>query len=266
MSESRLQADAAAATVYEEFFVPALFSQWAHPVLDAAEVQGGDRVLDVACGTGVLTRAAAERVAPAGSVTGLDANRGMLAVAERLAPEIDWAHGDAESLPFDDESFESVVSQFGLMFFADRTGAIAEMIRVLAPGGRVAVAVWDSLDNTPGYAELVGLLQRMFGEQAAEALRAPFALGDRQLLASLVTDVVGAGAKVTTRKGVARFPSVASWIHTDVKGWSPLGQQLDEEQFERLQTEAESTLSSFVTERGTVEFPMPAHIVTTRKA
>ena len=81
-----------------------------------------------------------------------------------------WRHGRAEELPFDDHTFDAVISQFGLMFFEDRQAAIREMFRVLRPGGRLAVAVWDSLENTPGYLAVTELLQRLFGAEAADAL------------------------------------------------------------------------------------------------
>jgi ubiquinone/menaquinone biosynthesis C-methylase UbiE len=143
------QVSTSAAEIYEEFYLPALFLEWAPRMAAAAGVEPNQRVLDVACGTGVLARALAERVKPGGTATGLDINEGMLAVARRKAPGIEWRHGAAESLPFDDAAFDVVVSQFGLMFFQDRTKAIGEMLRVLRPGGRLAVAVWDSLDRTP---------------------------------------------------------------------------------------------------------------------
>jgi ubiquinone/menaquinone biosynthesis C-methylase UbiE len=165
-----------AAEIYEEFFVPALFQPWTSRVADAAQVQAGQRVLDVACGTGVLARTVAERVGPAGSVVGLDVNAGMLAVAKRQAPQIEWQDGIAEDMPFDNDSFDAVVSQFGLMFFEDKCAAIKEMARVLRPGGQLVVAVWDSLENTPGYAIMVDLLQRLFGDKAANGLRAPYSL------------------------------------------------------------------------------------------
>src|SRR5690349_11174821 len=112
-----------AADVYEAFFVPALFQEWAPRVADAAAIQPGQRVLDVACGTGVLARSVAERAGPSGAVTGVDVNAGMLAVAQRTAAAIDWRQGRAESLTFPDDSFDAVVSQFGLMFFEDRQAA-----------------------------------------------------------------------------------------------------------------------------------------------
>jgi ubiquinone/menaquinone biosynthesis C-methylase UbiE len=253
-----------AAEVYEEFFLPALFQQWASRVADAAGVQSGQRVLDVACGTGVLARTVANRVGAAGAVVGVDVNEGMLAVAKQKAPEIEWRHGRAESLPLASASFDVVVSQFGLMFFEDRRAALQEMLRMLQPGGRLAVAVWGSLDNTPGYAAMADLLQQLFGEQVAGALHAPFVLGDSQNLRSLFVDAGMPNAQITTQEGTARFPSIQSWVSTEIKGWT-LADVLDEAQYGRLLKEAERALRGFTTADGTVAFSMPAHIVTATK-
>ncbi len=103
-----------AAEVYEQCFVPAIFGRWAPHMVDASRVTSGDRVLDVGCGTGVLARTAADRVAAESQVTGLDRNVGMLAVARRLRPKIDWREGDATVLPFADASYDVVMSQFAL--------------------------------------------------------------------------------------------------------------------------------------------------------
>jgi ubiquinone/menaquinone biosynthesis C-methylase UbiE len=111
------QVTRSAAEVYDEFFVPALFQPWAGRVVDEARVKPGDAVLDVACGTGVVARIAAESVGPMGSVAGLDLNEGMLAVAARRSPGVHWHHGRAEEMPFESDFFDAVVCQFGLMFF-----------------------------------------------------------------------------------------------------------------------------------------------------
>ena len=167
-----------AARAYEGLHVEALFRQWANPVLDAAGVTIGNRVLDIACGTGVVAREALVRVGPTGSVSGVDIDRGMLTVAQSIEPGVDWTEGEAGNLPFDDDEFDAVVSQFGLMFFPDRVQAVREMLRCVKPGGRVGVAVWDALERSAAYPVSVELLQRHAGPAAADALRAPFVLGD----------------------------------------------------------------------------------------
>lgn len=254
------QVNRSAADVYAEFFVPALFAEWAPRVAAAAEVCGGDRVLDVACGTGVLARDCAGR---GGAITGLDRNAGMLAVARRTAG-IDWREGMAEDLPFADGTFDTVVSQFGLMFFDDRAMALAEMWRVLTPGGRLAVAVWGSLEETPGYTAMTNLLAKLFGEETADAIRAPYCLGDREALAALFEGAGIPDARIETQDGTARFPSIADWIHTDIKGWT-LADAIDDTQYATLRDAAETELREFVRPDGTVRFRHPAHIVTAAK-
>ena len=261
----RGQVNTRAAEIYEDFFLPALFQDWASRVADAAQVRPGQRVLDVACGTGALARVVAERVGDGGSVVGLDVNVGMLAVAERKAPHIEWRRGGAESLPFDASSFDVVVSQFGLMFFEDQKAAIREMIRVLRPGGHLVVAVWDTLENTPGYAAMVDLLRRLFGESVANGIRVPYNLGDTQVLSDLFANAGLSAAEITTHEGLARFPSVEAWVYTDIKGWV-LADVLDDDQFALLLEEAQQVFSPYVIADGSVAFDAPAHIVTTIKA
>ena len=259
----RGQVKPTAAEVYETFFLPALFTQWTGKVADAASIRPGQRVLDVACGTGVLARTAAERSGAHGAVVGLDVNEGMLAVAAKVAPEIEWRLGVAETLPFDNNTFDAVISQFGLMFFEDKHGALREMMRVLRPGGQLAIAVWDTLENTPGYAAMVDLLQRLFGEEAASGLRAPYSLGNIDSLYALCREAGLADATVVTYEGTARFPSIESWVYTDIKGWT-LADSIDDAQYAQLLAEAETALQPFVDGDGTVAFPAPAHIITAR--
>lgn len=258
------QVTRSAADIYEEFFVPALFQGWAASVSEAAALAPGQSVLDVACGTGVLAREAAVRVQPDGRVVGLDRNDGMLAVARRATPTIEWIEGRAEYLPFEDACFDAVVSQFGLMFFEDRAGAVRDMWRVLRPGGRLAVAVWDALDRTPGYTAVTRLLACLFGDDVADAIRAPYILGEPNALSAIFSDAGVDGAKVLSQDGVARFPSIESWVHTDIKGWT-LADILDDAQYQVLLREAEKELQSFVQPDGTVAFGHGAHIVVAQK-
>jgi SAM-dependent methyltransferase len=263
MTEPTPQALVDAANAYEALFVPALFGQWAPSVADAAQVRAGARVLDVACGTGILAREVASRVGAAGHVVGIDPAPGMLAVAGRLAPAVEWRQGNAESLPFADRSFDAVVSQFGLMFFTDRRKALGEMSRVLLPGGRLAVAVWDSLDNIPAYAAEVQLLRRSAGEAAADALRAPFVLGDRTGLAALFAEAGAGSVDIVTHRGTARFPNVRTMVEADLRGWLPvMGVVLSDREIDRIVQEAESALGEYAGADGRVAFDLSAHVVT----
>lgn len=254
------QVNRSAAEVYEDFFVPALFGRWPDQVLDVAGLSAGDDVLDVGCGTGVVARAAAARLAGQGSVTGVDLNDGMLAVARRADPAVTWRQGPAETLPFPDDSFDRTVSQFALMFFADRAAALREMVRVTRPGGTVTAVTWASLDETPGYAAMVALLRRLFGDEAAEALMAPYNIGTEEELLTVVGDVLP-GATVTRLEGRAEFDSVEAWVHTDIRGWT-LADMIDDAQYQELLTAAEQDLARFVDDRGRVSFAAPALIAT----
>ena len=253
------------AEIYEALFVPALFRQWGPVIAQAAAVAPNEQVLDVACGTGVLACAAAERVGAGGRVVGLDANPQMLAVARRQRAPVEWVEGRAEQLPFDDRSFDAVLSQFGFMFFDDRVAALREMLRVLRPGGRLAVAVCDALERSPGYAALAALLQQLFGEGVADAFRAPFVLGDAALLRALCKDAGIAGAAVTQRSGTVRFASIEDLICTERACVWTLGGMLDEAQFERLLAASTTALAPFAGSDGMVEFAMPALVITAVK-
>jgi len=257
---NRGQVSSNAAEVYESFFVRCLFQQWTDRMCEGARVTQGQRVLDVACGTGVLARTAAARVGSRGHVVGADINDGMLAVACRTAPSIEWSNSPAERLAFADGSFDAVLCQFGLMFFPDRSAAVAEMARVLRPGGRLALAVWDELASTPGYDAMTDLLQRLFGDRAADALREPFSLGAKAVLAQYFTDPRLGSVTITTHEGTAHFESIEDWVNINIKGWT-LADMIDEAQVAELLQASHVEFRRFVQPDGSVVFPIPAHIV-----
>jgi ubiquinone/menaquinone biosynthesis C-methylase UbiE len=250
-----------AAKVYEEFFVPALFAEWPNRVLAAARAQVGDAVLDVACGTGILARAATGVVGPQGTVVGVDINEGMLSVARQKAPHISWRAAPAEKLPFAAGTFDRVVSQFGLMFFADPTQSLAEMRRVLHPGGTVTVAVWGPLAETPGYAVMVEVINDLFGPAVAQSLQLPYSLGDKETFKALFKTAGLGNVRLQTLTGQARFSSLDAWIYTDIKGWT-LAEVIDDAGYEQLRLVAQKRLSQFMLADGTVAFDTPAHIAT----
>ena len=266
MSET-LQAQIDAARAYEAVFVPALLAQWVAKVADAARIQRGQRVLDVGCGTGVLTKEIASRVGSDGGAVGIDPNPGMLAVAAEQAGIAEWREGIAESLPFADRSFDAVASQFALMFFRDRVRGLREMLRVLRPGGRLAVAVWNSLDSMPAFAAEVALLEWLGGRPAADALRAPFVLGDQAALAELFSEAGAVAVEITTHRGTAQFESIRALVEADLRGWLPvMGVMLSEDQIDRILREADQSLSAYATADGRAVFEISALIVGAAKA
>jgi SAM-dependent methyltransferase len=260
----RWQVSTDAAEVYESCFVPAIFGAWAAPVAAAAGTGMGHKVLDVGCGTGVLAREALRRVGPEGQVVGLDLNAGMLAVASRAEPKIEWRQGDAASLPFRDASFDIVVSQFALMYFPDRVRSLSEMWRTLASGGRLAVAVWAPLHRARGFQVLVDIAARQCGDEAAAVLAAPFVLGDQGEVARLFVDGGIPEAELALHEGSVRFSSVKEFIRVEVKG-SPLAGMLSDDAMEALAAESERALAELVMPSGEIVMPLDAHIVTANK-
>jgi ubiquinone/menaquinone biosynthesis C-methylase UbiE len=178
-----------AAELYERYLVPVVTLQWAVDLVARVEVRPGDSLLDVACGTGVVARAAAEDVGSGGRVVGLDLNSEMLAVARSLpkvgAVPIEWYEGSALALPFDAGEFGVMLCQFGLQFSPDPLAALREMRRVLAPAGRVGASVFAEIERNPVAHALTNALDRQLGEGASFAKRNEHALADRDVVASL---------------------------------------------------------------------------------
>src|SRR4051794_40596887 len=170
---------------YQEFLVPAMFTPFAETLVEQAGVGEGSNVLDVACGTGAASRAAARRAGPSGSVTGVDLGEPTLAVARAQpvddgAAPIAWLQADATELPVEDGAFDVGLCQQGLQFFPDKGAALAEMHRALKPGGRLAIATWTSIERTP-VAAIVEALERHVDREAASVIGSPFALAGPQL-------------------------------------------------------------------------------------
>lgn len=267
MSELTLQELKEVAEDYEKLLAPVLFSEWANRLADAAEIRQGQHVLDVACGTGILTRVIAERVGTNGVVSGVDVNPGMLAVANRIAPEVEWREGDAEALPYEDDSFDAVLCQFGLMLFSSPKTALQEMERVLKPGGHLEVAVFGSLDDLPAYAAIADVYRRLADESVGNAICMPFSMGDKDALRSVFASAGIRAPTIKTEVGTACFSSVRDMVLSDVKGWFPFaGIHLDKDTIELVTKEAETALKSFQTSGGAIEFPVPVHIVMATKS
>ena len=202
---------------YERFMVPSLFAPWSSHLIQRANPQPGEHVLDIACGTGIVARNVAPRVGSQGIVIGLDANPDMIsmarAAAERDHIAIEWHTSPAEQLPFSEENFDIVLCQFGLMFFSDRHAALKEMHRVLKTGGRVILSVWQGLDRHPFYQALHDISQRHLGKSSVQAV---FSLGDADELRKLLTDSGFQHVEIEPMSITARFPNAEEFLAWEI--------------------------------------------------
>jgi SAM-dependent methyltransferase len=250
---------ARSAEFYESTFVPALFADWAAHLVDAAEPAAGQSVLDVGCGTGVVARAVADRIGQAGGIVGLDRNDAMLAVARRLRPDLRWRLGDAGALPFDDGSFDLVVSQAALMFLDDRVAALREMGRVAGPDGRVLVQVPGRLAASPGYLALTEAVGR---HAPTEVLGAYFSVGEPEFLTDLFRRAGLRIDRLDTWLGATRLVSVVTFVSVELV---PIADQITPAVRDRIVAECHTALAPFVDPAGAIAAPIEVHLITARQ-
>ncbi len=217
--------------IYERYLVPAMVGPLAAGLLEMAELRPGERVLDIACGTGHVARLAAERVGITARVVGLDLNPQMLRLARSLPPPpgatVEWLQGSALPLPASSAVFDVVFCHQGLQYFPDRPSALREMCRTLAPGGRLALGVVGDIERNPVHARLVELLERHVGPDAAEILRAGFGLGNAEELWSLIMGAGFRGVRIQSTAVTVHFPSAEEFVRHQVTG-SPLAEPVIE--------------------------------------
>jgi ubiquinone/menaquinone biosynthesis C-methylase UbiE len=251
---------------YEGLFVRAVFAPWAPHVIEGAGVVEGSHILDIACGSGVLARHALSKAGDAGRVAGVDPAPGMIAAAREIEPGIEWVLGNAEDLEFDGAVFDRVVSQFGMMFFTDRDAAASEMFRVLKPGGRLAVAVWNSVENNGAYGDIISVLDEEVSVVAGDALRLPYSLGDAEEVIGVFDRAGFSDISVETKTEQATFPSSRTMVEAELRGWLPLFDiHLNEEKIADVLVKSDGKLSKYATQTGEAVFPTSGHIVTARK-
>ena len=252
--------------IYETVFVPAMMGEWAPRVIALANPQPGERILDVACGTGALTRVVAKSIGPNGRVVGLDLSPEMLAEARKItfdpsnvAP-IEWREGDASAIPFDSETFDIVFCNFGLMFFPDRVAALKEMHRVLKKDGRLALAVWGSIAKCPGQMAMKESWERHFTEDAG-LFAAQHSLSDPETVLSLVYDAGFRDASAQPAMGIVRLPSPEDLARSY---GAMAGIQTDEKNRAEVIDEVSTALQSYVGADG-LAYPIEAILVSAGK-
>src|SRR5918995_766363 len=219
------QLEESSAEAYERYLVPLFFAPGAQYLIELAALGVGERVLDVACGTGIVARSAAPRVGDNGRVVGLDLNEGMLAVARTtssdIRPPIEWRQGDARDIPFSDAAFDVVFCQQGLQFFSDRSAALREVHRVLVPNGRLALSVMRPIEHNPAYVLLAEALERHVGPDGGTMMRSPFPSLSTDELRDLIMRAGFRDVRILIGIGPTRYPSAKEFVRREATS-SPL--------------------------------------------
>lgn len=250
-----------AAENYQRYFVPAIAEPVSVPLLAAAALRPGERVLDVGCGTGVIARRAAEQVGPAGAVTAIDLSPEMIEVAQATpapaTPSIEWRAGDAASLPFPDGAYDAVLCQMALMFMENRIAAVTEMRRVLKPGGRVVVSTPGPIQ--PVFTALERAIVEHIGADLGMFVRAVFSMHDPDAVATLLRDAGLREVSGTVSPVRLRLPSPQEflWQYISVTPLAPLVAQAPETAQEAMERQAVKAWQPYVVDGAvTVEQPM----------
>ena len=220
--------------LYEQFLVEPLFTPWVDPLLDDVRVAPGDRLLDVACGTGIVARRAKARLGPDAVVVGVDLNPGMLAVARRVAPGIEWREGNATALPLQgEERFDVVTCQQGFQFVPDGAAAAQQFRRALAAGGRLGVSTWRPDEEFAVLRSLRGVAEARLGPIVDRR----HSLGDPARLEALLRDAGLNEVRSHTQTRVLRFPDGEAFVRMNAMalvGMSGPGKDLADAERERL--------------------------------
>jgi ubiquinone/menaquinone biosynthesis C-methylase UbiE len=259
-----------AAELYERNMVPALFRPFAEDLMDHAALRKGEHVLDVACGTGIVSRLAWSAVAPSGHVIGLDLNPKMLDVARTVGQgdgaSIDWIEGDAAAMPVPDFGFDVTCCQCGLPYFPDRPAALAEMNRVLKVGGRLVANVLRAIAFNPGHRVFADVLEQHVSPKAAATRRAPFQLWQKEEIRTLLSQAGFKEPRITLSCRIARFPSAQAMVSMMMAG-TPLGAEMADaapDLLARVVNEVTAGLADYEDDLG-LALPMQAWTIVAHK-
>jgi len=256
---------AAAAEMYERHVARYVLGPWAPLLVEVAHLTAGERVLDVACGTGVVTRLAAQRVGVGGRVVGVDLNPGMISVARSLqvpvGAAIEWHERNALDLGLPDDSFDVVLCQQGLQFFPDKALALREMSRVLVHGGRIALSVWNSVGI---YNSAVGeALARFLGNEAAAGFLASRKVPAKEEVQRLAMEAGFSDVRVRVSRIDVRLPRLDQFVldHLAATPIASVVAAVDRETRRQIGTSVMEKLRRYADGDG-VTYPEETHVLT----
>lgn len=260
--------DTTAAEAYEKHMVPGMFLHWTERVLRIAAPQPGEHILDVACGTGIGARLAAQLAGSGGKVAGLDLDPGVVEVARRITEQgqtpVEWHCANALGMPFTDAAFDLCLCLQGLQFLPDRVAGLSEIRRVLKRSGRLVASIWGPLDANKGHYAVVHALEAQ-NVDAAPAKRA-CSFANPEEICDVVARAGFTHVDLRTCDGVSRFASMDSFIQGMTVG-SPSTRhavaRLPESGRAKFVNDVCAMLQPFL-KHGRLEYPMRTHVLVAR--
>jgi len=258
------QLEGNAPLAYDTHIVDVFLQDYSRRLVEVAAIKPGDRVLDVACGTGVMTRLLANKIGSAGQVVGFDLNAGMLARARasrETAAAIEWRLGNATDMPFADASFDCVICQHGLQFIPNKAAAVSEMHRVLADRGRIVISVWRSIEHCPWQAAIADAVERNIGSEQAAQIRSAFSFGDADQLQQMIVAAGFRGVEIRVERETIRHPSMAEYVPSYISA-TPVAAAiagLDKEEQATITTDVRDALTAYRVGDGFAA-PVEAHV------
>jgi SAM-dependent methyltransferase len=258
------------AAAYESFQVRYLFGPWSEDLIERARPRPGERVLDLACGTGAVARKVLDHIVPNGTLVGVDINPEMLRIASEVIeahePMVRWQQASAESLPLPDASFDVAFCQQGLQFFPDKPGALRELRRVLRPGGRLALSVWRGLQHNP----VQHALSKAANGKLGGAMTIAFGLGEDGTLEQMLEAADFRGISVVAVEKIITFPGVDDYVDRMIHGAAAalpdlraMSHDARAQLAAAVRAEVGPTLRKYTTD-DVLNAPMAVHVATAR--
>lgn len=255
-----------AAERYERILVPAILGPAARTLAEWSDLQTGEAVLDVGCGTGAAVRFAAEKVGRSGRVAGVDVNAGMIAVAKSLpavqGAVIEWFENTAYQLPFTEGEFDVALCAQTLQFLEDRPRASAEMYRILKIGGRATISLWCDIQESPYFHALVQAVTNHISAETAAGLRAAFSLSDSDTIRAVLAGVGFRDVKATVKELDLELPKPQDFVplHVSATPMSTGFHAASEEARRAVVHDVSEHLARYETSEG-IRVPFGTHLV-----
>ena len=255
---------------YDRYLGPIFFHGYADDLAARLPVTPGMRVLETACGTGIVTRRLADRIRGHGSLVATDLNEAMIAYGRANVPGgpglVEWQPADATKLPFPDGSFDAVVCQFGLMFFPDKASGVREAFRVLKPGGRYLFNVWDAIVHNPVARIAHETVATFFPADPPTFYKVPFSLYDPEPVRALLGQAGFGEIEWTRLEKTGTSPSAADTATGLIDG-NPILGAIMERRPEALGDVRQAVAAAIAAELGDhpVRFPLRAIVFSARR-